>query len=408
MADGPELGGPEPGGAYWSSSAARVEASVGETSHVRAVVRVRPMNQKEVDGGHAQIMRCDGQTIAAGGGAGQPREFSFDQALAEDVGQDHFFEAAGVRAMLDAGLQGYSATIFAYGQTGSGKTYTMIGPDDGQIGIGDAGLIPRACAYLLQRASESSVRYTIRTSFLEIYNEQVFDLLNPGPTLSIRWGAGQGFFVVGLLWAQCDTLEDLLAVVAEGVANRRVASHEMNADSSRSHSMLTLELTIEDAGAVRTGRVSLVDLAGSERLKDTKSSDTILKEAGSINQSLFVLGKVISALSSNAEAAQDGRQHGQGYQAQKPPYRDSKLTKLLMESLGGNSLTLMVACVSPSSSSIGESVSTLWYASRAQRIQNRPTQHMEGACEKEGGAALVAGLQAECAHLRCDFRRSVP
>ena len=162
----------------------------------------------------------------------------------------------------------------------------MIGPsDDGPPGRGgvaavrapavfqdphavDGGLIPRSCAYILDQIAQSGAGCTIRASFLEIYKEQVYDLLNPGNTLNVRWGSSQGFFVVGLLWAQCDSVEDLMAVVSEGVRNRSVGSHELNADSSRSHSILTLELNVEDSmhGGVRvkrTGRVSLVDLAGA-------------------------------------------------------------------------------------------------------------------------------------------------
>lgn len=233
------------------------------------------------------------------------------------------------------------------------------------------GIIPRALKYLFTvfEKAPKEVTFIVRASYCEIYNEQVFDLLNPASgALSVRWNDRSGFYVQNLLVVQCDSIDDVMAVVQEGHRNRRVGTHEMNKDSSRSHSIMTVHVdrqtTDPNDGHVvsKFGKVSFVDLAGSERLKETKSSNT--EETSNINKSLLTLGKVISALASKANA-------------NFIPYRDSKLTKLLMDSLGGNSLTLMVACVSPSSVALEDTLSTLNYATRAKNIQNKPTVQVD-------------------------------
>ena len=197
---------------------------------------------------------------------------------------------------------------------------------------------------MAQLSTEEKAAYSVRASCAEIYNEQVYDLLNlqSGP-LQVRWNIRNGFFVQDLFVVECENISDVMAVVTECHRNRRVGSHELNMDSSRSHSLLTLHLESEsidpDDGhtMVKFGKVVFVDLAGSERLKETKSDGVTLTETGAINRSLFTLGKVISALSSKKKK-----------DSQFVPYRDSKLTKLLMDSLGGSCMTLMVALLLPS------------------------------------------------------------
>ncbi|POM61858.1 Kinesin-like protein [Phytophthora palmivora] len=318
------------------------------------------------------------------------RSFQFNLCASEELSQGQFFRTCGVIPLLESVVEGYLATVFAYGQTGSGKTYSMSGlnelvagtePREGRMGISNnvldlsAGLIPRSLKHLfgLLDQAASNVNTVVRASYCEIYNEQVFDLLNPvSGALNVRWNARAGFYVQDLLVVRCDSLSDVLAVVDEGHRNRRVASHGMNTDSSRSHSLLTVhvdrtELLDTESGhcATRYGKMSFVDLAGSERLKETKSNNA--EETSNINRSLLTLGKVISAL-----AASSGG-NSTANTSHFIPYRDSKLTKLLMDSLGGQSLTLMIACVSPSTTALEETLSTLNYATRAKNIRNKPT-----------------------------------
>ena len=222
-----------------------------------------------------------------------------------------------------------------------------------------------------------NARYTIRASFCEIYKEHVYDLLNMNSSsLAVRWNIRNGFFVQDLFVVECEVLQDVMAVVSEGHRNRRIGSHQLNKDSSRSHSILTVHLESEtidpDDGhtLVKFGKIVFVDLAGSERLKDTKSEGLTLTETAAINKSLFTLSKVISALS-------DSKKHKSSKSMNFIPYRDSKLTKLLMDSLGGTSMCLMVACVSPASQYLEETLSTLNYATRANKIQNKPVVQMD-------------------------------
>jgi len=227
------------------------------------------------------------------------------------------------------------------------------------------GLLPKAIKYIWSTVGQRSEKIFIKASFLEIYNEQINDLLNPkGCNLGIRWNQKQGFFVEGLLVIDCQKPSDIVEVLLEGHKNRKVGSHDLNKDSSRSHCILTIYVISEfqtDGNTFKKyGKVSFVDLAGSERLKETHSHGEMLKETGNINKSLFILGKVISSLTDK----KNSKQH--------IPYRDSKLTMLLMDSIGGNSKTLMIACISPSSVYSDESMSTLNYASRTMNIKNKP------------------------------------
>jgi kinesin family protein 12 len=261
-------------------------------------------------------------------------------------------------------------TVFAYGQTGSGKSYTIMGRDDAineQVLNNDqhTGLIPKAIKYIWSVVGGRNERYYIKVSFVEIYNESINDLLNPKNTnLQIRWNQKQGFFVEGLLVIDCKRPEDVVEIILEGHRNRKVGSHDLNKDSSRSHSILTVYIISEFVSDGQTfkkyGKISFVDLAGSERLKESHSQGEMIKETGNINKSLFVLGKVISALTDK----KNSKQH--------IPYRDSKLTMLLMDSIGGTAKTLMIACVSPSQTYADETMSTLNYAARTMNIKNKP------------------------------------
>jgi kinesin family protein 12 len=320
----------------------------------------------------------------------------------------------------------------AYGQTGSGKTFTMSGLEERIVSSGYSktmhtdGLIPRCLSYLFSvirqrnEASSNRDKYAVRGSCLEIYNEvsiyssmyysfelmnwvvkqTLRDLLNPSGTgLSLRQSTvptgttstntnssngstNRGsFFVENLLVVDCTTPDDLMAVAAEGHRNRHVGSHELNQDSSRSHSIMTVYLDwthtdgtsssgrhnndSESLTVRRCGKIHFVDLAGSENLKQSKSTGQGAKETGSINRSLFCLGTVIATLGDISLGRKPRGTH--------IPYRDSMLTKLLMDSLGGEALTMMIACLSPSIDHVDESTRTLLYATRARNIKNRPS-----------------------------------
>lgn len=262
-------------------------------------------------------------------------------------------------------------TIFAYGQTGSGKTFTIMGPDesiDNNLIQNDlTGLIPKSVKHIWKSVQSINSKVFIKVSYCEIYNELINDLLSPGTkSLPIRWNPNQGFFVEGLLLIDCRTPQDVVDVLLEGHKNRKVGSHCLNPDSSRSHSLFTMYIIIEELVSGKPfrkyGKITFVDLAGSERLKESGSTGDQVKETGNINRSLFVLGKVISCLS---DTKKSGNQH--------VPYRDSKLTMLLMDSIGGSSKTLMIACVSPSDEWSDETLSTLNYASKSMNIKNIPT-----------------------------------
>ena len=292
--------------------------------------------------------------------------------------------------LLQAAVEGYAVTIFAYGQTGSGKTYTMTGPESLDVSAevavyptqdGPHGLIPRGVAALFSIIEQLSASGSlaggcaVRASYLELYNETINDLLNPESTnLRLRDHAKTGAFVESLLQVDCEDVGDAMMVFAEGTRNRKVGSHNLNKDSSRSHCMMTLYISRRDILGPG-GRISFVDLAGSERLPDSQSRGEAAKETGHINRSLFALGNVISALA-------DSRKRGGHI-----PYRASKLTRLLMDSLGGDGRTLMLACCSPSSAHLDETLNTLNFASRTKNIQNRPV------AQTDGGAPLLLQMQ---------------
>ena len=340
---------------------------------------------------------------SAGGGAWplrgpRARSFSFDSVHERTTTQEELFMGCGMPELLEAALDGYTSTVFAYGQTGSGKTYTVSGPPVGRgntsasqmPGPGtpapSAGLMQRCATYLYEgMGRREGVRYTVRATYLEIYNEQVVDLIEPGPPLPVRGSVGTGFYVEDLSVVECRGLKDLQYVIARGMESRHRRVHQLNSDSSRSHSIFSVYLDAADgdeADAYRFGRVSLLDLAGSENVRTSGSHGAGLKEAGSINKSLFALGQVIKALaldgsSRSGSTALAPSGSGVGRLAPHVPYRDSNLTKLLSDSLGGSALTLMIACCSPFLAYADESMRTLHYACSAGAIRNRPVVKLD-------------------------------
>ena len=264
--------------------------------------------------------------------------------------------------MIQNVLSGYHATILAYGQSGSGKTYTIFGKegqtDNFLLNDTVSGIIPKSAKLLFSLIEEQKDDYTLKVSFIEIYNERVNDLLNKqNENLKVRWTKESGYFTENTLIVECSSAQDILEVLIEGINNRKSGSHYLNADSSRSHSILTVNIFCKSKSRLST--LTFVDLAGSERSKDSKTEGIMIKETGNINKSLLILGKVISSLSEKNIAKHI-------------PYRESKLTLLLSNCFGGNSKTLIIACINTQVSFADETYNTLQFAAKAMTIENKP------------------------------------
>ncbi|KAL8170416.1 hypothetical protein V2J09_022220 [Rumex salicifolius] len=340
--------------------------------NVQVIIRVRPPNNAErtLHGYNRCVKQENSQNITW---IGQPEShFTFDHVACETVDQEMLFRKAGL-PMVENCLSGYNSCMFAYGQTGSGKTFTMVGDiDDLEFKPSlQRGMTPRIFEYLFARirAEEESrrddqLKYSCKCSFLEIYNEQITDLLNPSATnLLLREDMRKGIYVENLSEFEVYSVRDILNLLAQGSLNRKVAATNMNMESSRSHSVFTCVIESkwerESTTNLRFARLNLVDLAGSERQKTSGAEGERLKEAANINKSLSTLGHVIMVL---VDVANGKTRH--------VPYRDSKLTFLLQDSLGGNSKTIIIANISPSTSCAAETLNTLKFAQRAKLIQN--------------------------------------
>ncbi|KAG7188164.1 hypothetical protein KM043_013382 [Ampulex compressa] len=373
-------------------------------NNINVVVRVRPMSSREIKATDDIAVQFPGdgqiycESINKGSGDRRPRLFSYNVVFEPTATQEDILQFSGIKKLIEMSVEGFSCTAFCYGQTGSGKTHTLTGPpglfERMNTYSEDHGLIFRSFVYLFKLLQErQQCNFVLKASFLEIYNEKVIDLLNPGTSrkpLAIRWSKKiRGFFVENLFTVECEELDDLFAVLEEGLRNRSIGRHNMNEHSSRSHSILTVHITSEqqmenNVFISRQGKINFVDLAGSEMTKKTMSEGKTLEEANNINKSLMVLGYCISSLS-------DGKRKGVHI-----PYRDSKLTKLLADSLAGNGVTLMIACVSPSRSNANETLNTLRYAARAKKIRTKPIVVMDPR------EALILSLKREVAALQTE------
>ncbi|KAI8914766.1 P-loop containing nucleoside triphosphate hydrolase protein [Powellomyces hirtus] len=287
-----------------------------------------------------------------------PGTFNFDRVFDWKSTQDHVFSYAA-SATIDDVMRGYNGTIFAYGQTGSGKTHTMMGDMENE---GMKGLTPRIVESIFSTifSSPPHLEFTVRVSFMEIYMEKIRDLLNPAnDNLPIHEEKSRGVYVKGLLEVFVGSIGEVYDAMRRGQSSRMVAQTNMNSESSRSHSIFVLTITQKNLqdGSQKVGKLSLVDLAGSEKVGKTGASGQTLEEAKKINKSLSALGMVINALT-------DGK-------SSHIPYRDSKLTRILQESLGGNSRTTLIINCSPSSFNEAETVSTLRFGMRAKTIKNK-------------------------------------
>ena len=306
--------------------------------------------------------------------------------------QEHVYDSLG-EEFLDHNFEGYHTCIFAYGQTGSGKSYTMMGTPD------QPGLIPRTCEDLFQRIETSQspdVSYNVRVSYYEVYNEHVRDLLvprtDPPHYLRIRESPSEGPYIKDLTEVTARNYTELMKFMRKGDVSRTTASTKMNDTSSRSHAVFTITLKqihhdlSTDETTERTARIRLVDLAGSERAKSTEATGQRLREGSNINKSLTSLGRVIAALADPKQGGRAGKRKGRDV----VPYRDSILTWLLKDSLGGNSKTAMIACIAPSD--YEETLSTLRYADQAKRIRTRARVNQDhlSAAERDKQIAEMA------------------
>lgn len=285
--------------------------------------------------------------------------FTFDRVFGMDSKQEDVFDFS-IRSTVDDILNGYNGTVFAYGQTGAGKSYTMMGSDiDDDMG---KGIIPRIVEQMFASilSSPSNIEYTVRVSYMEIYMERIRDLLVPqNDNLPVHEEKSRGVYVKGLLEIYVSSVQEVYEVMRRGGTARAVAATNMNQESSRSHSIFVITVTQKnvETGSAKSGQLFLVDLAGSEKVGKTGASGQTLEEAKKINKSLSALGMVINNLT-------DGK-------STHIPYRDSKLTRILQESLGGNSRTTLIINCSPSSYNDAETVSTLRFGVRAKAIKNK-------------------------------------
>jgi kinesin family member 5 len=331
------------------------------TVNVKVVARIRPQNSIEKKRGGKPCVKVEGgNEIFLDAEEEGNYHFTFDRVFAPNSKQSEVFEYIG-KPVVDSIFKGYNGTIFAYGQTSSGKTHTMSGAD-GAIGDDEMrGVIPRSIDYIFSKFAEAGdhIEFTVQTSFMEIYLERVKDLLDTSKTnLPIREEPGKGIYVDGVTEEYVTSPEETLSKIEEASNNRVVAATGMNQGSSRSHSVAIIKVEAKDtkSGTTKKGKLCLVDLAGSEMVRKTGAKGQQLEEAKMINKSLSALGNVITALTSGKKSH--------------VPYRDSKLTRLLQESLGGNACTVMIICCSPSTYNAPETVSTLRFGNRAKSIKN--------------------------------------
>ncbi|XP_072442190.1 kinesin-like protein KIF1B isoform X16 [Chiloscyllium punctatum] len=375
---------------------------------VKVAVRVRPFNSRESGKDSKCIIQMQGSStsiINPKNPKESPKTFSFDYSYwshtsAEDpafASQHQVYNDIG-KEMLQHSFEGYNVCIFAYGQTGAGKSYTMMGKQDKD----HQGIIPQLCEELFEKINDNSnsdVSYSVEVSYMEIYCERVRDLLNPKTkgNLRVREHPLLGPYVEDLSKLAVTSYTDIADLMDAGNKARTVAATNMNETSSRSHAVFTIVFTQKkhdaetDLCTEKVSKISLVDLAGSERADSTGAKGTRLKEGANINKSLTTLGKVISALAEVDNAPSKSKKKKK---SDFIPYRDSVLTWLLRENLGGNSRTAMVAALSPADINYDETLSTLRYADRAKQIK------CNAVINEDPNAKLIRELKDEVTRLK--------
>lgn len=379
-----------------------------EEVNVQVIVRCRPPSEEERKARASQVLRCNEATrevtiFQQVAGKQIDRTFTFDRVFGTNTQQEHLFQTAIVPIVQEV-LEGFNCTIFAYGQTGTGKTYTMTG------GMEDlayhsrelderAGVIPRAIKHIFGALESAEAEYSVKASFLELYNEEITDLLAPDDANGSLIGGTErkmtlmedgkgGVLVRGLDEVIVKNSSEIYSILERGTSKRRTAETLLNKQSSRSHSVFTITLHIKESTPegeelIKCGKLNLVDLAGSENISRSGAKDKRAREAGEINKSLLTLGRVISSLVEH-----------QGH----VPYRDSKLTRLLRDSLGGRTKTCIIATVAPSMNCYEETASTLDYAHRAKNIRNKPEVN-----QRISKHAMIKDLTTEIDRLKQDL-----
>ncbi|CAL9696714.1 unnamed protein product [Knipowitschia caucasica] len=381
-----------------------------DDSSVRVAIRVRPQLPRErLDGCHVCTSITPGEPQLV---LGSDRAFTFDHVLDQDCSQDQVYNSVTAR-LVEGCLQGYNATVLAYGQTGSGKTFTMGTGFEVSVLEEDQGIVPRAVHHLftsIEKKKKSAAEegrpapeFKTTAQFIELYNEEVLDLFDTSRDMKqkshirIHEDPSGAIHTVGVTTREVQSQEEMMQCLKLGALSRTTASTQMNVQSSRSHAIFTIHLSQVrvcasnkedspesevDEYETLTAKFHFVDLAGSERLKRTGATGDRAKEGISINCGLLALGNVISAL---------------GDCTKRPghvPYRDSKLTRLLQDSLGGNSQTVMIACISPSDRDFMETLNTLKYANRTRNIRNRVVVNQDRASQQ------ISALRTEIARLQ--------
>ncbi|TPX14384.1 uncharacterized protein E0L32_005580 [Thyridium curvatum] len=338
---------------------------MSSANSIKVVARFRPQNRVELDSGGQPIVSFEGNDTCTVDSKEAQGSFTFDRVFDMSCKQADIFDFS-IKPTVDDILNGYNGTVFAYGQTGAGKSYTMMGTsiddDEGR------GVIPRIVEQIFASimSSPGTIEYTVRVSYMEIYMERIRDLLVPqNDNLPVHEEKNRGVYVKGLLEVYVSSVQEVFEVMRRGGNARAVAATNMNQESSRSHSIFVITITQKnvETGSAKSGQLFLVDLAGSEKVGKTGASGQTLEEAKKINKSLSALGMVINALT-------DGR-------SSHIPYRDSKLTRILQESLGGNSRTTLIINCSPSSYNDAETLSTLRFGMRAKSIKNKAKVNAE-------------------------------
>ncbi|CAN6843732.1 unnamed protein product [Brassica oleracea] len=381
--------------------------------NVQVLLRCRPFSDDELRSNAPQVLTCNdlqrevavSQNIA---GKHTDRVFTFDKVFGPSAKQKELYDQAVVPIVNEV-LEGFNCTIFAYGQTGTGKTYTMEGecrrskggPSGGLPA--EAGVIPRAVKQIFDTLEGQEAEYSVKVTFLELYNEEITDLLAPEdisrvapedkqkkPLPLMEDGKG-GVLVRGLEEEIVTSANEIFTLLERGSSKRRTAETFLNKQSSRSHSLFSITIHIKEATPegeelIKCGKLNLVDLAGSENISRSGARDGRAREAGEINKSLLTLGRVISALVEHLGHI---------------PYRDSKLTRLLRDSLGGRTKTCIIATVSPAVHCLEETLSTLDYAHRAKHIRNKPEVN-----QKMMKSTLIKDLYGEIERLKAEVYAS--
>uniref|UniRef100_A0A2A4K1Y7 Kinesin-like protein n=1 Tax=Heliothis virescens TaxID=7102 RepID=A0A2A4K1Y7_HELVI len=356
---------------------------------VKVVVRCRPLSDREKNEGFEEVVKVwpERGAVQVYNPKGQDKMFTYDAAYDASADTQTMYDEM-VRPLVASVLDGFNGCVFAYGQTGTGKTHTMEGTPDHE------GIIPRAFRHIwahIENSASPDVTHLVSCSYIELYLEDVRDLLSKDcKKLTIRGQELNGFYIPEMTSVVCKSAAEMVRVMRAGNRNRAAGRTDMNEHSSRSHAvfLVTVETAHRKTNRIRVGKLNLVDLAGSERQRKTGASAERLREASRINQALSSLGNVISALAESSPHV---------------PYRDSKLTRILQDSLGGNSKTIMIANIGPASYNYDETITTLRYAHRAKAIKNKPVRN------EDPKDAKLREYQAEIERLRAliDQRRAL-